>query len=296
MYFGKTTHNPEKYKGSGTYWLRHLKVHGSKHVETIWYCLFLDKEPLIMTATQFSRQNNIVVSNVWANLIEETGLDGGPHGKQNPFFGKKHSVYSRKLISKNSIGKHEMPESHRRLLIKLNTGKNVTEYTRIKMSLASLGKRKSKSHCDNIRKGLIGKHKSKEHCDKVSKSIIKWHEEMPAETYNSMREKKKAISSESKWVTNGRDESFTRNHLSLISSGWTYGRLTSGGYNVKKMIETTHNNKMNEIKRNLCLSHVDEVLPTITKLANEIPVYKVAKLCGVSDYFINKILKQAIYQ
>ena len=37
MYFGKTTRpDPMKYKGSGVYWLRHIKKHGSRFVETIW--------------------------------------------------------------------------------------------------------------------------------------------------------------------------------------------------------------------------------------------------------------------
>lgn len=83
-YFGKTTkRNPEMYRGSGKYWKRHLKIHGND-VETIWYCLFLDKETLQEFATIFSEMNNISTSNEWANLINENGLDGMP-------FGTKHS-------------------------------------------------------------------------------------------------------------------------------------------------------------------------------------------------------------
>jgi hypothetical protein len=75
-YFGKTTSNPEKYKGSGLYWTAHLKSHGN-NVSTIWYERFNDKESLTEYAIAFSKENNIVESTEWANLKPENGLDGG---------------------------------------------------------------------------------------------------------------------------------------------------------------------------------------------------------------------------
>lgn len=75
-YFGKTTSNPEKYKGSGLYWNSHLKAHGN-NVSTIWYKQFHDKESLTEYAISFSKENNIVESAEWANLKPENGLDGG---------------------------------------------------------------------------------------------------------------------------------------------------------------------------------------------------------------------------
>ena len=76
-YFGKTHKNPMEYMGSGKHWLRHIKKHGKKYVETIWYQLFTDKNKLIEYALNFSKENNIVESNNWANLKNENGLDGG---------------------------------------------------------------------------------------------------------------------------------------------------------------------------------------------------------------------------
>ena len=35
-YYGKTTQDPCKYNGSGTYWKNHLKVHNKQFVETLW--------------------------------------------------------------------------------------------------------------------------------------------------------------------------------------------------------------------------------------------------------------------
>lgn len=77
LYFGKTTSkNVEKYNGSGTYWGRHLKVHGY-NIETLWYCLFTDIQQLIETAIVLSNQMQIVEQKNFANLRTENGIDGG---------------------------------------------------------------------------------------------------------------------------------------------------------------------------------------------------------------------------
>lgn len=76
-YFCKTVNkDPIKYKGSGTVWKRHLKVHGN-NVTTTWCQLFTDKEVIQMYATKFSIDHNIATSDEWANLILENGIDGG---------------------------------------------------------------------------------------------------------------------------------------------------------------------------------------------------------------------------
>lgn len=51
-----------------------MNYHGKQYIETLWYCLFLDEQSIHDTAIHFSRQNNIVSSSEWLNLIEETGL------------------------------------------------------------------------------------------------------------------------------------------------------------------------------------------------------------------------------
>ena len=76
-YFGKTvTKDPIKYKGSGKFWLRHIKKHGN-NVTTIWTQLFTNKEQLKEFALKFSSDNKIVESAEWANLKPEDGLWGG---------------------------------------------------------------------------------------------------------------------------------------------------------------------------------------------------------------------------
>jgi hypothetical protein len=78
-YFGKTTtKDPYKYKGSGVDWIPHLKEYGSEHViTTIIFGPCTDSEAISEFAISFSRDNNIVTSNLWANRKIETGLDGG---------------------------------------------------------------------------------------------------------------------------------------------------------------------------------------------------------------------------
>lgn len=119
-YFGKTKQEDvEKYKGSGKYWLRHLKIHGNDvktEIFGIYKCencfekLILEGEALF-----FSEFYNIVNSNEWANLKLENGLDGGDtsmcesyiskkylfsHKKENnPFFNKKHSNETKEKMS-----------------------------------------------------------------------------------------------------------------------------------------------------------------------------------------------------
>lgn len=81
LYFGKTIcRDPIKYKGSGTYWKLHINKHGKEYVETLWYCLFTEKEILTEFALSFSKIHNIVENEDWANLRLENGLDGGDPG------------------------------------------------------------------------------------------------------------------------------------------------------------------------------------------------------------------------
>ena len=77
-YFGKTTKTDyHKYKGSGTYWLKHIKKHGYD-VTTELVGVF-NTDDVRDYAVKFSIDNNIVESKEWANLEIETGLDGrGP--------------------------------------------------------------------------------------------------------------------------------------------------------------------------------------------------------------------------
>lgn len=76
-YFGKTTaNNPNEYLGSGIHWKRHVKKHG-KDISTEIVGCFDDEISLQLYAYEFSFINDIVKSEKWANLKDESGIDGG---------------------------------------------------------------------------------------------------------------------------------------------------------------------------------------------------------------------------
>lgn len=106
-YFGVTTKkDPYNYLGSGKYWRRHLRQHGSD-VLTLHVWKFLDEDECAAFALNYSHDNNIVESTMWANLQPENGRPGRPvgcpgmKGDKNPqygmikelnsFYGKKHT-------------------------------------------------------------------------------------------------------------------------------------------------------------------------------------------------------------
>lgn len=79
-YFGKTTNDdPYSYKGSGKHWRRHIAKHGYD-VDTEIVGAFDNIDEASVFALNFSKVNDIVNSQMWANLIEENGIDGAPKG------------------------------------------------------------------------------------------------------------------------------------------------------------------------------------------------------------------------
>lgn len=110
-YFGKTTKkDPYKYKGSGKYWLQHLKKHGYD-VSTEIIGRFDSQEDCTKFALKFSEENQILESKEWANLRVENGLDGAPTGNsfseetiikmRNAKVGKRPREYFVEMAKKN---------------------------------------------------------------------------------------------------------------------------------------------------------------------------------------------------
>lgn len=115
-YFGKTVQkDPTSYKGSGTYWLRHLAKYGTD-VTTVWYQLFTDQDELVKFALDFSHKNNIVESKEWANLKPEDGMWGGgvkgakitPHSEEHKR--KISESVIKRLEEKGYIKKEKVPK------------------------------------------------------------------------------------------------------------------------------------------------------------------------------------------
>jgi hypothetical protein len=110
-YFGKTVHDPFVYNGSGSYWTKHLQKHGYD-LDTEIYFSSDNIDEVKEVAERFSKEQNIVESNEWANLCPETGIDGGSipgiDGLKNIIESRKSIVFSnewREKMSKAKLGK-----------------------------------------------------------------------------------------------------------------------------------------------------------------------------------------------
>ena len=99
-YLGFTTKDPYTYKGSGTYWQKHLKEHGNDISTEILLCTRSFDE-LSDTGTFFSKLFNVAGSKDFANLCEEDGNKN--FGKANPNFrGHSQTEETRDRISRNN--------------------------------------------------------------------------------------------------------------------------------------------------------------------------------------------------
>jgi hypothetical protein len=162
-YFGKSTvEEIDSYKGSGKRWTNHIKVHGPDIITTWVSDWYTNKQKIKSFAVNFSRTNDIVNSDDWANLIEEDGLDGGS------VKGRKHTPETRKKMRDNHVGttgmkyseesKKKMSESHMD-----KKRKPFTAETRKKMSEARMGKKASaESKKKMSESGKLGWKKRKE--------------------------------------------------------------------------------------------------------------------------------------
>lgn len=134
-YFGKTSgKDPYTYNGSGKHWKFHIKKHGKEHIVTLWVSeSYTDSEMISEYALAFSKDNNIVESKEWANLVEENGLDGGmtPTDK------------TRAAISASLIGKPKSDKT-RANMSAAQRGRTHSEETKAKISAAGMGKLNSK--------------------------------------------------------------------------------------------------------------------------------------------------------
>lgn len=158
-YFGKTEQtNPFKYLGSGKRWKRHINKHGKEYIKTLEVWGFDNQELCTEFALKFSRENNIVESNEWANLKIEDGFQGGfpqsAYEKCTRFKNKKHNENTKKLYSEQRLGNNNgmFGRKHNdETKQKLKQKSAIRQLTRPKEELekfskCNLGKKQSKDH------------------------------------------------------------------------------------------------------------------------------------------------------
>lgn len=202
-YFGRTiSTNPFRYNGSGNYWSNHINKHGKEHIRTLEIWGFDDQNLCTEFALNFSKDNNIVESKEWANMIIEDGcwtsgfMKGADHpmyGTKRPehsklmsekmkgnqlgltsFLGKSHSEESKMQISMKAKGRNHTLESKRKIS-NFQKGKILSEETKMKMR-----KPKPKGHGEKISNFQKGRQKPKIECNICGKTgdkgnMNRWH-------------------------------------------------------------------------------------------------------------------------
>ena len=173
-YYGKTTQDPYKYKGSGEYWKSHINKHGKEHIVTLWVSELYYDTSIVEVALKFSADNDIVNSKEWANLEPENGLNGATPGVKrseetkaklrNPR--KPHSEETKAKQSSAMTGKRHTTEQKdkkrkphtKETKAKMkgrpspNKDKKFSVETKAKMSASSKGKPKKQVTCPNCGK------------------------------------------------------------------------------------------------------------------------------------------------
>lgn len=183
-YFCKTTclDRIKRYKGSGIAWNKHLAEHG-KDIKVGVLGFYIDEQRCLDAAKKFSEENNIVDSNEWANLIPETGKNGGcMAGERNPFFGKKHSPETAERLRLQKIGKsvnkgaYRSPEHRAKISASLKGRKNLA------VSAALYGRKLPDDVKQKISSRLKGRVVSEETRRKLSAAAKRqWSKQKPAD-------------------------------------------------------------------------------------------------------------------
>ena len=79
LYFCKSiVEDIESYPGSGVVWNNRIKKYGKQNIKTLWVSdWYYDPYEIKQVALHFSKENQVVESDGWANQKPEDGLDGG---------------------------------------------------------------------------------------------------------------------------------------------------------------------------------------------------------------------------
>lgn len=162
-----TDRDPHTYRGSGVYWKKHLTKHGYDiSTQVIFQSEDIDEFSKI--CLDYSQDLDVKNSKEWANLILETGLDGGTtHNNPHWLKGFKHSEESRKKIAiasrQRATGRKLSDETKQKISKKLKgqdcfwlKGVEKTLEHKEKLSNSQIGKPKNYSddQIDNLKDSM----------------------------------------------------------------------------------------------------------------------------------------------
>lgn len=90
----------ESYPGSGVRWKKRIKKYGKENIKTLWVSdWYYTPQEIQEAALQFSKENQIVKSELWANIKPENGLDGGSFKGFNGFAGKTQTEHQKAVVT-----------------------------------------------------------------------------------------------------------------------------------------------------------------------------------------------------
>lgn len=161
LYLGRTIKDPFKYLGSGTLWLRVIKKNNYKVTDIQTWVLFETYifEELKELGLYYSKLFDVVNSEIWLNLIEETG-----EGLTNPTkelrarlsavkSGVKRKPFTEATKEKMSKSKLNVPlsDSHKNSIIKSNKSKEGREKRSLSLTGRKLSEETKKKISDKIK-------------------------------------------------------------------------------------------------------------------------------------------------
>jgi len=166
-YMGKTVQDPYEYKGSGMYWVSHLRKYGNDVTTEIIHESY-SKEKTKEAGLYYSKLYNIVESDEWANLVEETGSGGWTpgcfkkghipwiKGKKCPHLSENKKRYWEKWRESNPNYKDKW---------KINN--------KVRKGFDSQERERRRHHANNLNKQII----VCPHCDKTGNlgNMKRWH-------------------------------------------------------------------------------------------------------------------------
>lgn len=169
-YLGYTKSNPFDYLGSGTHWVRHISKYGNDvSTEILRECD--TKEEVKKFGIYYSKLWNIVDSEEWANLKEETS-DGGDVSFSKTWQETRKSEHFRKKQSEGAKGNTNVrgykwwynTETKERKRSKdefldpwINSFGPATEESKIKVGNALKNRPKSEVHKQNMKKSFVNR-------------------------------------------------------------------------------------------------------------------------------------------
>lgn len=227
-YLGYTASiNPFIYQGSGKYWKLHIKKHGN-HVTTHILLATKDLEDIRSTGIFFSKLFNVVNSDEWANLKEESGNGGWDYVNSLPVDKQAQIARGSKLglANKNTVAVKDSHNNYFRVStsdVRLLSGDLVGHTKGTSYLYDSYGDKVSVPTGTRIEKYHGNNHGKFYITNGVTNKLIKPGDTMPDGCYKGISSNKNQHNRGKIWITDGISEKMVLKNT-ILEEGWKRGR------------------------------------------------------------------------